>query len=165
MTLDPIDLTLIDAIQQNASRRLEDLGRMVNLAPSSVHERLRKLERDGVIRRWTVDLDAQALGLDVCAFVGVKSGKSKVPVEEMSKIPEIEEIHSVAGDLCFLLKVRVTDTNALLALIGRLREIPGIEATHSTIVLKTQLDRPFALPHVPAPRQNGVPQAAKNGKR
>ena len=165
MSLDPIDLILIDAIQQNASRRLEDLGRMVNLAPSSVHERLRKLERDGVIRRWTVDLDAQAVGLDVCAFVGIRGGKTKVSVEDIAKIPEVEEIHSVAGDLCFLLKVRVPDTTALLALIGQLREIPGIEATHSTIVLKTQLDRPFALPHVPAPKPNGNGHLAKSGRR
>ncbi len=152
MTLDPIDLTLIDAIQQNASRRLEDLGRLVQLAPSSVHDRLRRLERDGVIRRWTVDLDAAALGLGVLAYIGVRSSRTCATLlAELERFSEIEEIHSVAGELCFLLKVRVADTNALLGLIERLRAISGIEQTQTTVVLKTQLDRPITLPAQPAP--------------
>lgn len=157
MTLDPTDLTLIHAIQQNATRRLEDLGRMVNLAPSSVHDRLRKLERDGVIRRWTVDLDAAALGLGVLAYIGVRSSRTcAVMLAELESFREIEEIHSVAGELCFLLKVRVADTNALLSLIERLRTIQGIEQTQTTVVLKTQLDRPVALAAVPVPKQARV---------
>jgi DNA-binding Lrp family transcriptional regulator len=159
--LDPIDLTLIDAVQQNASQRLEDLGRLVKLAPSSVHERLRRLERDGIIRRWTVALDAQALGLGVLAFIGVRSSLScSTVLEGLSAIPEIEEAHSVAGELCFLLKVRVADTTALLGLIERLRQIEGIEQTQTTVVLRTQLDRPIALP-VPAPPGRGKVRAVR----
>jgi DNA-binding Lrp family transcriptional regulator len=154
-SLDPIDLTLIDAVQQNAAQRLEDLGRLVKLAPSSVHDRLRRLERDGVIRRWTVDLDAQAVGLGVLAFIGVRSSRACSSVlAGLTAIPEIEEVHSVAGELCFMLKVRVADTNALLGLIERLRQIEGIEQTQTTVVLKTQLDRPIALP-VPIPPGRG----------
>jgi DNA-binding Lrp family transcriptional regulator len=159
--LDPIDLTLIDAVQQNASQRLEDLGRLVKLAPSSVHERLRRLERDGIIRRWTVALDAQALGLGVLAFIGVRSSLACSSVlGGLTEIPEIEEVHSVAGELCFLLKVRVADTNALLGLIERLRQIEGIEQTQTTVVLKTQLDRPIALP-VPMPPGRGKVRAVR----
>lgn len=157
MSLDPIDLTLIDAIQHNASRRLEDLGRLVHLAPSSVHDRLRKLERDGVIKRWTVDLDAAALGLGVLAYIGVRSSRTCAALlAELAAFPEIEEVHSVAGELCFLLKVRVADTNALLGLIERLRGVQGIEQTQTTVVLKTQLDRPFALPAVETPKRARV---------
>ena len=156
-SLDPIDLTLIDAVQRNASQRLEDLGRLVRLAPSSVHDRLRRLERDGVIRRWTVALDAQALGLGVLAYVGVRSSRACADMlGEIGEIPEIEEMHSVAGELCFLLKVRVADTNALLALIERLRDIEGVEQTQTTVVLKTQLDRPIALPTLEPPRRARV---------
>jgi len=71
-------------------------------------------------------------------------------LEGLAAVPEIEEMHSVAGELCFLLKVRVADTNALLGLIERLRDIEGVEQTQTTVVLKTQLDRPITLP-VPAP--------------
>src|SRR5258708_39817517 len=73
MDLDRKDFALLDALQQNASQRLEDLAALVKLAPSSVHERLRRLEREGIIRKWTVDLDTTALGLGVIAFIGVRS--------------------------------------------------------------------------------------------
>lgn len=146
-SLDAIDLVLLDAVQQNANQRLEDLGRLVQLAPSSVHDRLRRLETEGVIRRWTVTIDAEAVGLDVLAFIGVRSSRAcGVLKEELSAIPEIEEAYSVAGELCYLLKVRVTCTNGLLALVDKLRAIKGIDHTHTTVVLKTQLDRPIALP-------------------
>lgn len=146
MDLDRKDFVLLEALQQNASQRLEDLAALVKLAPSSVHERLRRLERDGIIRRWTVDVDTAALGLDVVAFIGIRATR---PCSEllgsMSKIPAIEECHSVAGQLSMILKVRVANTAALLSLSEDLRLIPGIEQTETTIVLKTQIERPVAL--------------------
>ncbi len=144
--LDRKDFALLDALQQNASQRLEDLARLVKLAPSSVHERLRRLERERVIQRWTVDVDAAALGLGVVAFVGIRATRPcSELLESMKKIPSIEECHSVAGDLSMILKVRVRDTAALLSLSEHLRQISGIDQTETTIVLKTQIDRPIAL--------------------
>jgi DNA-binding Lrp family transcriptional regulator len=144
--LDKKDFALIDALQQNASQRLEDLARMVQLAPSSVHDRLRRLERDGIIKKWTVDLDLSALGLGVLAFVGIRATRPcSELLEALQAIPSIEECHSVAGELSMILKVRVATTPALLELSERLRQIPGIEQTETTIVLKTQIDRPISL--------------------
>lgn len=144
--LDKKDFALIEALQQNASQRLEDLGRKVQLAPSSVHDRLRRLESSGIIRGWTIKLDAPALGLGVLAFVGIRATKPcSELLEALRAIPSVEECHSVAGELSMILKVRVANTPALLELSERLREIPGIEQTETTIVLKTQVDRPIAL--------------------
>jgi Lrp/AsnC family transcriptional regulator, leucine-responsive regulatory protein len=146
MDLDRKDFALLEALQQNASQRLEDLARLVKLAPSSVHERLRRLEREKVIRKWTVDVDTAALGLGVVAFIGIRATRPcSELLESMRKIPSIEECHSVAGDLSMILKVRVMNTGALLNLSEHLRQIPGIEQTETTIVLKTQIDRPIAL--------------------
>jgi len=146
LTLDKKDFGLIEALQQNASRRLEDLARLVHLAPSSVHDRLRRLEKIGIIRQWTVKLDAPALGLGVLAFVGIRATKPcSELVEALRAIPAIEECHSVAGELSMMLKVRVPNTAALLELSERLRAIPGVEQTETTIVLKTQIDRPIAV--------------------
>jgi len=144
MQPDRTDFALIEALQHDATERLEDLGRRVGMAPSSVHERLRRLQAGGVIRRWTIECDAAALGLPVLAFIGVRATR---PCSELrptlEAIPEIEECHSVAGALGMLLKVRVADPPALLALTERLRQIPGVEGTETTIVLATQFDRPF----------------------
>ncbi|MGB9416536.1 MAG: Lrp/AsnC family transcriptional regulator [Acidobacteriaceae bacterium] len=146
MDLDRKDFVLLEALQQNASRRLEDLAGLVNLAPSSVHERLRRLEREGIIRKWTVEVDTAALGLGVVAFIGIRATRPcSELLDSITKIPSIEECHSVAGDLSMILKVRVMNTGALLNLSEHLRQIPGIEQTETTIVLKTQIDRPVAL--------------------
>jgi Lrp/AsnC family transcriptional regulator, leucine-responsive regulatory protein len=146
MDLDRKDFVLLEALQQNASRRLEDLAGLVKLAPSSVHERLRRLEREGIIRRWTVEVDTAALGLGVVAFIGIRATRPcSELLDSIKKIPSIEECHSVAGALSMILKVRVKDTAALLGLSEQLRQIPGIEQTETTIVLKTQIDRPVAL--------------------
>ena len=146
MELDRKDFALIEALQQNASQRLEDLAKLINLAPSSVHDRLRRLQREGVIQQWTIKVDSAKLGLAVLAFIGVKSSKTCASLtKDLVGIPYIEECHSIAGEWCSLLKVRVPDTAALLTLIDRLREIDGIEQTETTIVLKTQIDRPVSL--------------------
>jgi Lrp/AsnC family transcriptional regulator, leucine-responsive regulatory protein len=153
LSLDKKDFALIAALQHNASRRLEDLAKMVHLAPSSVHDRLQKLERAGIIRQWTIKLDAAALGLGVLAFVGITATKPCSELEDaLRAIPAIEECHSVAGGLSMMLKVRVASTPALLQLSEQLRAIPGIEQTETTIVLKTHIDRSITLkpPETPA---------------
>jgi Lrp/AsnC family transcriptional regulator, leucine-responsive regulatory protein len=153
MNLDRKDFALLEALQQNASQRLEDLARLVKLAPSSVHERLRRLEREKVIRKWTIDVDVAALGLGVVAFIGIRATRPcSELLDAMRKIPSIEECHSVAGDLSMILKVRVMNTAALLNLSEHLRQIPGIEQTETTIVLKTQMDRSIALQPALTPR-------------
>ncbi len=160
MDLDQKDLALLDALQQNAAERLEDLARAVRLAPSSVHDRLRKLERNGIIKRWTIDVDAAALGLGVLAFIGLRSTR---PCSELlgslRAISYIEQCHSVAGELSMVLQVRVPNPIVLLEITERLRQIPGVEQTETTIVLKTQIDRPIALkpPNVIGPKTNKSP--------
>ena len=141
-TLDRIDQVLLAALQTAGRMRLEDLARQVDLAPSSVHDRLRRLQRDGVIRRWTIDIAPEALGFSVLAYVGVQASRPcSELVGTLEQIREIEEFHAVAGRLSFILKVRATNTEHLLQLIERLKQIPGIEATETTVVLKTHLER------------------------
>lgn len=155
MSLDQKDFALIEALQQNASRRLEDLAKMVHLAPSSVHDRLQRLRRVGIIRQWTIKVDAPALGLGVLAFVGIRATKPcSELVDSLRAIPSIEECHSVAGELSMMLKVRVASTPALLELSELLRAIPGVEQTETTIVLRTQIDRPIAVKPPAAPAGN-----------
>ena len=146
MDLDRKDFALLEALQENASQRLEDLAKLVGLAPSSVHDRLRRLERYGIIKNWTVKLDAPRLGLGVLAFIGATLSRPCSELyEDLCTIPAIEECHSVAGEKCLFLKVRSADTAGLLVLIEQLLKIPGIERTETTVVLKTQFDRPIAL--------------------
>lgn len=145
--LDRIDMLLLSALQAEGRLRLEDLARRVELAPSSVHDRLRRLQRDGVIRHWTIDVAPDALGLSVLALVGVQASRPCSEfIDTLEQIREIEECHSVAGQLSFTLKVRAANTEHLLQLIERLKQIPGIEGTETTVVLKTHFERGPAVP-------------------
>lgn len=136
--LDGIDATLLVALQEDGRLRLEDLARLVGLSSSSVHDRLQRLRRDGVIRRWTVDVSPEALGLCVLAFVGVRTSRPcDELVEPIWEYPEVVEYHAVAGALGAMLKVRTTTLERLEDVIQRLRRLPGVEGTETTIVLKT----------------------------
>lgn len=140
--LDRIDSELLTALQQDGRLRLEDLARRVELSPSSVHDRLRRLGRDGVIRRWTIDVAPEAFGLTLLAFIGVGASRPCSEfVEALTRIPEIEEFHSVAGSLSFIVKVRATSSEHLLNLSEQLRMIPGIERAETTVVLKSYFER------------------------
>src|SRR5262249_40876976 len=134
--LDQIDTILLAALQEQGRLRLEDLARQVKLSPSTVHDRLRRLQRDGVIRKWTIAVNPQALNLTVLAFVGVRASRPCLElVEALSRIHAIEEAHSVDGQLSLVLKLRATSTEHLLRLIEQLKRIPGIESTETTVAL------------------------------
>lgn len=140
--LDQNDSVLLAALQEDGRLRLEDLARLVGLSASSVHDRLRRLQREGVIRRWTIEVAPGALGLPVLAFVGVRASR---PCHDLAgpigDLPEVEEYHAVAGALGVLLKVRAANPEHLLGLIERLQRIPGVEGTETTVGLKTYVDR------------------------
>jgi Lrp/AsnC family leucine-responsive transcriptional regulator len=150
--LDRKDILLLESLQEDASRRLEELAKMVHLAPSSVHDRLRRMQQNRVIRRWTVDVEPLALGLNVEAFIGIRASLPCAEiVKHLASIPAIETCQSVAGALSLLLKVRVGHPSNLMDLTEMLRSVPGIESTETTIVLKTHLDRPVQSPSSTVP--------------
>lgn len=144
--LDEIDSAILRKLQANARTKLADLGREVGLAASSVHERLRRLQRDGIIVGWTLSLDPVGAGRPVTAFVGVEADVTGASLgEQLRQRAEIDECHDVAGDLSFLLKVRAHDPEALLALVDWIRELPGVRQTRTTVVLKTEFERQLWL--------------------
>jgi DNA-binding Lrp family transcriptional regulator len=140
--LDQIDTILLATLQEQGRLRLEDLARRVKLSPSTVHDRLQRLQRDGVIRKWTIAVNPQALNLTVLAFVGVRASRPCSDlVVALERIHEIEEAHSVDGQFSVLVKLRVTSTEHLLHLLERIKRIPGVESTETTVALKTFIER------------------------
>ena len=138
-TLDPIDAQIIDALQRNGRVAQVEIAREVGLAPSAVLERMRKLEARGVIKGYSALVSAKAVGLGMLAFVAVRTsevaGEEKVG-QDLARVNEVLEVHHVAGDDCFLIKVRARDAEHLGELlktsIGR---ISGVRSTRTTIVL------------------------------
>jgi Lrp/AsnC family leucine-responsive transcriptional regulator len=139
--MDAIDAEILDKLQQNARETQVEIARAVGLAPSAVMERIRKLEARRIIRGYTAELDPHALDQQMLAFVAVRSveGPAEDDVaQQLAALPQVLEVHHVAGDDCYLVKVRTRDAEALGVLlrttIGR---IPGVRSTRTTIVLET----------------------------
>jgi len=135
--LDERDLDIIEALQEDARATYADIGRRAGLAASSVHERVRKLERLGAIRGYRAVVDPEALGLFVTALIAVTPLDPTQPDDLPDRVrdfPEVEDCLSVAGEANYILKVRTKTTGDLEELIRRLREKCQVQ-TRTTIAL------------------------------
>jgi Lrp/AsnC family leucine-responsive transcriptional regulator len=145
--LDERDLDILAALQEDARATYADIGHRVGLSASSVHERVRKLERTQVIRAYRADVDPEALGLFVTALIAVTPLDPTQPddlPERVRGFLEIEDCFSVAGESNYVLKVRTKTTSDLEELIRRLRE-KGEVQTRTTIVLSVPFEsRPLS---------------------
>ncbi|SDZ36735.1 transcriptional regulator, AsnC family [Micromonospora pattaloongensis] len=144
--MDAIDLTLVELLQGNARLSYAELARQVGLSSPAVHERVGKLESAGVIRGYRADVDPEAVGLGVTAFIGLveDSGADTDDVlEALRAMPGIESCYFMAGVESFLCMARVGTIAQLEQLILQLNRIPGIASTRTAIALSTKWeDRP-----------------------
>jgi DNA-binding Lrp family transcriptional regulator len=149
-SVDEIDRALLTQLQRDATQAYAALGQAVGLSAGSAHERVRKLRERGVIRRTTVDVDPDAVGRGVLAFVMLQSNAWMGGVttrESLAAIPEIEEAHIIAGAASLLVKIRTGTTAALQAVLRRIFDIEGITTTQTIVVLETVFERPVNLDH------------------
>ena len=140
-TLDDVDGRILSFLQENARETQAEIARAVGLAPSAVLERIRKLESRGVIKGYTALLDARAMGQGMLAFVAVRSEEgptNDTVAQQLAQFAEVLEVHHVAGEDCYLVKVRTKDPEQLGSLLrSRIGRIPGVKSTRTTIVLET----------------------------
>jgi len=141
--LDAVDRTLSGALAVDAELSYVELGERVHLSAPAVHQRVRRLKRDGTIGAIEARLDGAAIGRPLLAFVHVdtEGWGAKRELQGLLALPEFEEMHTVAGDTCLLLKVRVADSAALEGLLARLYDVPGVRGTRTQVVLSTYLER------------------------
>ena len=139
--IDEIDAKILNIIHENARIQKAEIARQVGMAPSAVLERIRKLEERGIIEGYEARLNAEALGLGLVAFVFVKTDDRVGGVStarQIAKIPEVQEVHDVAGEDCYLLKVRVKDPRHLMQFMReKLGKMKFVRSTRTTIVLET----------------------------
>ena len=140
-TIDEIDLLILDILSTNARETQADIARRVGLAPSAVLERIRKLEARKIIRGYSADVDPNVLGQGLLAFVAVRSEDGPADdsvARKLASFPEILEVHHVAGEDCYMVKVRTKDAEQLGTMLRtRIGRIPGVRSTRTTIVLET----------------------------
>jgi len=139
--IDEIDRQILNILQHNARTSNAEIARQIDMAPSAVLERIRRLETRGVLQGYEARINPEALGLHLLAFVFVASSDMAGELEtatQLARIPEVQEVHHIAGEDCFLLKVRVPDAKSLGRLLReRISAIATVRSTRTTVVLET----------------------------
>lgn len=139
--MDRKNIEILKILQEKARIPNVEVSRLISLAPSAVLERIRKMEQQGIIDRYEVRLNPTRFNCRQISFIHIFL-KSEAHSDEvgshLSLINEIQEIHFIAGEDCFLAKVRTADTIELDSLLRtRIIPIPGVRATKTFPVLST----------------------------
>jgi len=129
--VDTVDRRIIAALRRNARATYAEIGRQVGLSSSAAHERVGKLEAAGVITGYHAMVDPAAIGLGVTALVGIH------PSDTADDDDVADELGALAE---FVVKIRVATMDELEAALRRLRAIPGVARTRSTVVLRTRFE-------------------------
>jgi Lrp/AsnC family leucine-responsive transcriptional regulator len=146
---DEKDVRIMNILQKNARTPNAEIARQLGVAPSCVLERIRKLEGSGVIQGYEARLAPKPVDLGLLAFVFARADErasSGQAGRRLMAFPEVLEVHSVAGEDCYLVKVRAADPEDLARILReRFGSIPQLRSTRSIIVLQT-LKESAALP-------------------
>ncbi len=155
--MDQRDLHILSLLQQNARISNSEIGRRLGMAPSAILERIRKLERDGSLRGYSARVDPAALGLDLLAFIFVQADERPGGEDlgaRLAELPEVQEVHHIAGEDCYLVKVRCASPEGLGKLLKeRLGAFEEIRRTRSIVVLgtiKEEIGLPLEGPEEPS---------------
>jgi Lrp/AsnC family transcriptional regulator, leucine-responsive regulatory protein len=137
--VEEIDRKIVSLLARNGRMSFTELARLAGLSVSAVHQRVRRLEQDGVIKGYAAMIDPEDIGLPLTAFVSIKPFDAAAPddlPQRLEQLSAIEACHSVAGDENYILKVRVPTPAALEELLYQIRTLGGV-STRTTVVLST----------------------------
>ncbi|MCU0513398.1 MAG: Lrp/AsnC family transcriptional regulator [Anaerolineae bacterium] len=140
---DQLDRAILEELQVNGRISVADLGRKVHLSPPAVYQRIKRMERAGLIRGYHAQIDAQQAGYDVLCFIRLSlqpHNREQLDAlhERIRRLPEVLECYHTAGSYDVLLKVQVPDHRALDALVKeQLMTVPGVDKLETSIALST----------------------------
>ena len=152
--LDRIDRNIVRLLQRDARIAHTELARRVGLSTTPCKERVRRLEREGVIQHYQAVLDPAALDRALVVFVQIRLNRTSQDIfEEFTAaaldLPEVQECYLVSGDFDYLIKARVADMNAYRDLLGEtLLTLPGVQESTSYVVME-QVKESLMLPVPP----------------
>lgn len=138
--IDEIDYRILEILQEKARIPNAEVARQVGMAPSAVLERIRKLESQGIIEGYEVRLNPKHFGQSLTAFVNVlanRAGNGRLATE-LATLTGVQEVHQVAGEDGYLVKLRVADNEELGRIIrDEFAAVEGVQQTRTSVVLNT----------------------------
>jgi Lrp/AsnC family leucine-responsive transcriptional regulator len=150
--MDTIDRKIIELLASDSRRSLADIGAGVDLAPSSVNDRIRRLTASGAVRRFTIDADPEAIGLGTLVFVWValrEDADEGAFRRHAAAHPRILECHHVTGPWSYLVKVRVAAPSEIEDFLAGLKAQGFLGRSETIIALSSPVPGAF-VPKVPA---------------
>ena len=155
--IDGTDMRILQILQSEGRTSNAEIARQVGLAPSATLERIRKLEKKDILQGYEAQLNPRAVGLGLLAYIFVKTDEDiseHTTGDHLARLPEVQEVHHVAGEDCYLAKVRVRDPQSLgLLLREKFGSIPTVVSTRTTVVLETVKES--GLLPLPTPKEKG----------
>ena len=159
MTIDDIDLKILDLLLKDGRISHTAIGKETELSGPSVYARVQRMEREGIIRGYTALLAPEKVGRGLAAFVRVRTQTPGYDDEVFERFireeEQIVECHDVDGDDCYILKVRTSSTQSLQKLLETIRSFPGITRTVTTIALETLKEEGTVRPANRTKREEG----------
>ena len=140
--LDKVDIKILQQLQANARIAMTELAEKVGLSTTPCTERVRRLEREGVIEGYHARLNPQALGASLLVFVEIKLSAKSGDIfdafrREVQKLPDVQECHLVSGDFDYLVKARINEMASYRKLLGDiLLKLPHVRESKSYIVME-----------------------------
>ena len=138
--LDSIDQKILNLLAENARISNAEIAKQLKMVTSGIFKRIRNLEAANVIKRYETRISHKKLGLGLTLFVWVNSDEplgETAAGRKIAEFPEVQEVHCMAGDYWYLLKIRVKDSDDQMNFIRKLGKINGIRDCRSTMVLNT----------------------------
>lgn len=147
--LDGIDKTILNFLMQDAKKPILEIAKKIGITGAAVHQRLRKLEKSGLVEGSKMMLDARLLGYKTMAFVGVyldKAVSNPQAVKKLSEIPEVIECHYTTGNWSIFLKILCRDNEHLMQVLNKdIQAIDGVSRTETFISLNQQINRQIKI--------------------
>ncbi len=147
--LDGIDKTILNFLMEDAKKPILEIAKNIGITGAAVHQRLRKLEKSGLIEGSKMMLDARMLGYKTMAFVGVyldKAVSNPQAVKKLSQIPEVIECHYTTGNWSIFLKILCKDNEHLMNVLNKnIQAIEGVSRTETFISLNQQINRQIKI--------------------
>ena len=140
MQIDSINIKILALLQNNARTPNTEIAKTIGLTTSAVQDRIKKMESRGIIRGYCACVDPSVLGLNLTAFVGIRITPHNLAGKIASSLtltPCVEEIYRLAGEECFLAKIRCADTEVLESVLENINNVEGVMGTRTTIVLRS----------------------------
>ena len=149
ITIDGIDKKILRTLMEDARIPILEIARNVDISGAAIHQRLRKLEKSGLISGSKFVINPKVLGYDTVAFIGVyldKAVHNPEAIKQLKKVPEVLECHYTTGNWNVLIKILCKDNSHLMHLLNNdIQTISGVSRTETFISLDQQIDRQIRI--------------------